>query len=89
MQELSAYASRKCKTTIKEQAVVGWDLKFIDISVGCPGSMHDARIFRNSSLSRAIGPKFIATDNHLIADTAYKLKAQVLTPFRNRGQLEE
>lgn len=34
-------------------------------------------------------PKFIATYNHLIADTAYKLSAQVLTPFRNRGQLEE
>jgi hypothetical protein len=51
--------------------------------------MHDARIFRNSSPSRAIGPKLIATDNYLIADPTYKLLAQVLTPFRNRGQLEQ
>jgi hypothetical protein len=51
--------------------------------------MHDARIFRNSSLSRAISPQFIATDNHLIADTVYKLLAQVLTPFRNNWQLKE
>ncbi|EFX73468.1 hypothetical protein DAPPUDRAFT_325271 [Daphnia pulex] len=50
---------------------------------------YDARVFRNSSLSRAIGPKLIGTDNHLIADPAYKLLAQVLTPFRNRGQLEQ
>jgi hypothetical protein len=89
LQELRAYTSRKCKTTIRVQALAGWDLKFITISVSWPGSMHDARIFRNSSLSRAIGPKFIATDNHLIDDTAYKLLAQVLTPFRNWGQLEE
>ncbi len=50
---------------------------------------YDARIFRNSSLSKAIGPKLIGKDNHLIADPAYKLLAQVLTPFRNRGQLEQ
>lgn len=71
------------------QAVAGWDLQFIDVSVGWPGSMHDARIFRNSSLSTFIGPRFVATDYHLIADTAYKLLAQILTPFRNNGQLED
>jgi hypothetical protein len=35
--------------------------------------MHNARIFRNSFLSRAIGQKFNAAD--LIADTVYKLLA--------------
>ena len=68
------------------QAVAGWDLQFIDVSVGWPGSMDDAR---NSSLSTFIGPRFVATDYHLIADTAYKLLAQILTPFRNNGQLED
>lgn len=89
LQQLQAYTSRKCKTTIKVQVVSTWNLKFLDVSVGWPGSMHDGRIFRNSSLSTAIRLKFADSDHHIIADTAYRLLPQVLTPFRNRGHLED
>ena len=31
LNRLAAYTSRKCKTTVKVQAVATWDLKFIDV----------------------------------------------------------
>lgn len=69
LNRLAAYTSRKCKTTVKVQAVATWDLKFIDISVGWPGSMHDSRIYRNSSLSHAIRARLEGTDFHILGDT--------------------
>ena len=53
LKQLPAYKSRKCKTTIKVQAVATLDLVFIDVSVGWPGSIHDSRIYKNSALSKA------------------------------------
>lgn len=53
---------------------------FIDINVGWPGSVHDARVFRNSSLfslGSSLPPPFF-----LIADSAYPLYRWILTPFR-------
>jgi hypothetical protein len=69
LNRLAAYTSRKCKTTVKVQAVATWDLKFIDVSVGWPGSMHDSRIYRNSSLSQAIRVRLEGTDFHILGDT--------------------
>jgi hypothetical protein len=69
LDRLPAYTSRKCKTTVKVQAVATWDLKFIDVSVGWPGSMHDSRINRNSSLSQALRARFEDTDFHILGDT--------------------
>ena len=54
LSKLKAYTSRKCKTTVKVQAVATMELCFIDVSVGWPGAMHDSRIFRNSALSAAL-----------------------------------
>ena len=51
---LLLYKSRKCKTTVKVQAVATMELCFIDVSVGWPGAMHDSRIFRNIALSAAL-----------------------------------
>ena len=40
------YFNRKRFYSIVWQAVVGGQGKFLDVSVGCPGSMHDARVYR-------------------------------------------
>ena len=39
------YFCRQQKFTINMQAVVDGKLKFIDVSIGFPGSIHDARVF--------------------------------------------
>ena len=44
------YFYRKQKFTINTQAVVDGKLKFIDVSTGFPGSVHDARVLRASSI---------------------------------------
>ena len=44
------YFSRKQKYTINSQAVVGSNLMFLDVSTGFPGSVHDARMLRASTL---------------------------------------
>ncbi|XP_065068261.1 LOW QUALITY PROTEIN: uncharacterized protein LOC135693659 [Rhopilema esculentum] len=44
------YFCRKQKFTINTQAVVDGKLKFIDVSTGFPGSIHDARVLRASSI---------------------------------------
>ncbi len=41
---MPVYTSRKCKTTVKVQVVATRQLRFIDISVGWPGSMHDSEL---------------------------------------------
>ena len=44
------YFNRKQRYSISTQAVVGGNLKFLDIATGYRGSMHNARILRNSAL---------------------------------------
>ena len=46
------YFSRKQCHTITTQGVVGADLLFLDVATGFPGSSHDARNLRNTSLFR-------------------------------------
>lgn len=55
---LSAYTRWIWKTTVKVQAVATLDLKFIDESVGWPGSVHNSTIYQNNSLLHALRTKF-------------------------------
>lgn len=51
---------------------------FRDVLVGWPGSVHDSRILRNSSLFATVAAKFPG-DTHLIGDGGYPLKRLVYT----------
>ena len=44
------YFSQKQSYTISTQGLVGANLVFLDVATGFPGSCHDARNFRNTSL---------------------------------------
>ena len=44
------YFSRKQKFTVNAQAIIGANLEFLDVAVGCPGSAHDATVLRSSAL---------------------------------------
>lgn len=45
-----SYINRKQYFSIHVQGTVDHNMKFIDIFIGYPGSVHDARVFKNSTL---------------------------------------
>lgn len=49
-QDHDSYVNRKQYFSIHVQGVVDHKLKFLDVFVGYPGSVHDARVFRESGL---------------------------------------
>lgn len=56
---------------------------------GHVGSVHDARVFRNSALSHYIEVpnKYFPFDTHIVADAAYSIHPHVMVPFRDNGHL--
>jgi len=46
-----AYINRKHYFSIHMQGAVNEQKKFLDVFIGYPGSVHDARVFANSSLA--------------------------------------
>ncbi|XP_061187109.1 putative nuclease HARBI1 [Saccostrea echinata] len=80
-----SYICRKGYPAMHLQAVCDSDLKFLDVFSAYPGSVHDARVFKNSPLYQALQelpPKF-----HLLGDSAYPLTTFLLTPFRDNDHL--
>ena len=74
------------------QAVCTNDLKFIDCYAGWPGSVHDARVLKNSPLYRdaSLDPnRLFPGDRHILGDSAYPLKEWLLTPYRDNGHLTQ
>lgn len=72
------------------QGVCDHKARFIDVFIGMPGRMHDARVFRQSELfarlNNAENP-LLPFNMHLIGDSAYPLMPNLMTPFRDNGHL--
>ncbi|XP_018365223.1 PREDICTED: putative nuclease HARBI1 isoform X2 [Trachymyrmex cornetzi] len=86
------YRTRKKECAISLQAVCDANLKFTDCFVGFAGSVHDARIFRNSDLWYAVTANenaFFPNNEFIIGDKAYPVLPWCLTPYINRGNLTE
>ena len=84
------YYNRKGFHSIILQGVCDNKARFIDIFVGMPGRMHDARVFRNSPLYRDImneGNPLIPSRYHIIGDTTYPLLESCMTPIKDNGYL--
>ncbi|XP_062587868.1 uncharacterized protein LOC134249548 [Saccostrea cucullata] len=79
------YINRKGFHSLQLQWVCDSNLLFIHAYVGWPGSVHDARVLKNSDLWNS-GPQ-LCEGKHLIADSAYPLQEWLLTPFRRVGIL--
>ncbi|XP_046391887.1 putative nuclease HARBI1 [Ischnura elegans] len=82
------FYNRKGFHSIILQGVCDDGMRFIDIAVGMPGRMHDARVFENSPLrQKLVVERVLGPDRHLIGDAAYPLLGCLITPFRNTGHL--
>ena len=64
------YYSRKQMYTENTQAIVEADPVFLDIATGFPGSVHDARVLRSTSL-------FAQTEKRDILDSSQELVTQL------------
>lgn len=81
-----AYVNRKGFHSVLLQAVVDSRMFFIDCCAGWPGSVHDARVFRNSPLF-SYGPNVCSPRRFIIGDAAYPLLQWLLVPYRDNGRL--
>ena len=84
--KLESYTNRKSIASVVIQAACDSSMRFTDISVGWPGSMHDARIFRLSALGKRLSAQGI-DPYHLLGDSAYPLLPYMIVPFQDNGHL--
>lgn len=90
-QDAASYYCRKGYHCIILQAVCSKKLIFTDIYVGWPGSVNDARVWRNSPLYQRLveNPESLPPNTHLIGDKAYPLSTFLMVPFKDNGHLTE
>ena len=62
-------------------------MRITDVCVGMPGSTHDARVLRLSTLWESGRNKCQNGLYHVLGDAAYPLQDWLLTPYRNVGIL--
>jgi DDE superfamily endonuclease len=86
------YFDRKKRYSLALQAVVNADKMFLDLFCGEPGSLHDGRIFRRSSLyHRAYQntASLFPNNSFLIGDSAYPSLSWLVKPFKDYGTLTD
>ncbi|XP_068626792.1 uncharacterized protein [Battus philenor] len=68
------------------QAVCDESLIFIDIHVGNLGDTRKSRVFRQSQLAQEL-KNFIDFENHILGDSNYRLRKNLITPFTSEELL--
>lgn len=88
-EDAASYVNRKGDHSIILQAVCDSRCLFTHCYAGQVGSVHDARVFRNSSVSNFIEmpDEYFIDDSHIIGDAAYPIHPHVMVPFRDNGHL--
>lgn len=74
------YINRKGKSTLNVQATCDAKGMFTSVDVSWPGSVHDSRIWRNSSVRHAMSRK---ENTILLGDEGYGIEPWLMTPFHN------
>jgi hypothetical protein len=72
------------------QAVWDSNMHLLDVFCGWPGSVHDARVMKNSPLYAKIEADMesvLPGNTHLLGDSAYGIAPWLMTPFRDCGNL--
>ena len=76
------YFTRKKRYAIHCQGIVNDSGIFTSFDVGWPGSVHDARVFRNSSFYKNYS-QLIQDDDYLLGDSAYPISPFLIPPFKD------
>ena len=90
------YFDREKRFSMTHQALVDCRGRFIDVFAGWPGSVHDARVFANSSFNLALQEQRIShiplemirdvpMRPYIIGDAGYALMPQVIVPYPGRN----
>ncbi|XP_052786768.1 putative nuclease HARBI1 isoform X1 [Mya arenaria] len=85
-QHRASFINRKGYPSIQLQVVCDSKLRLLDTYTGWPGSVHDARVFRNCPLLDVC--QQLPAPYHLIGDSAYPLSRYMLVPYRDNGHLD-
>lgn len=86
MRSAESFFSRKHHYSVKIQAVCDFSTKIRYVTIGNPGSVHDARIFNDCPLSTTTH-NFFSDMQYLAADSAYKLTPFIITPYRRNSRM--
>lgn len=78
-----AFVDRKGSHSINCMVVCGPNLEFFYVSANWPGSVHDARVLRRSSLFRRMEESNIFPNGVILGDSAYPLKVWLMKPLHN------
>ncbi|XP_032690075.1 putative nuclease HARBI1 [Odontomachus brunneus] len=84
-----SYVNRKGYHSIHVQAVCTQNLLFTSVLAGNVGSVHDARVFWLSNVSRYIdNPQtYFPNNSHIVRDSAYGIHPHIMIPFKDNGHL--
>ena len=74
------YINRKGWPSINVQATCDAFEHFTSIVAEWPGSVHDARIFRNSNIKRILAR---TTNTIILEDSGYGIAPYLITPYKN------
>lgn len=71
------------------QAVCTQKLLFTSLLVGHAGSVHDARVLRNSQINDYMEQPdiYFPNESYIIGDAAYPIHLNLMVPFKNNGYL--
>ncbi|XP_066585421.1 putative nuclease HARBI1 [Prorops nasuta] len=87
-QDTASYINRKGFASIILQVVCDSKGMFTHCYAGQVGSVHDARVLRNSPVQNFLNmPDYFPNDCHLIGDAAYPIHPHLIVPFRDNGHL--
>ncbi|XP_018359987.1 PREDICTED: putative nuclease HARBI1 [Trachymyrmex cornetzi] len=84
-----SYINRKGFHSMNVQVVCESRGLFTHCYAGHVGSVHDARVFRNSPVADflQLPETYFPDDSHIIGDAAYGIHPHVMVPFRDNGHL--
>ncbi|EFN60761.1 Putative nuclease HARBI1, partial [Camponotus floridanus] len=85
-EDLDSYINRKQYFSLHMQGTVDHKMKFIDVFIGYPGSVHDTRVFKNSPLRNDLH-EFCGNNYLLLGDSAYPCLKELIVPYRDNGHL--